>query len=192
MATPISETMFVTYVAIVIKWAKTQTKPSVVVIVNAANTSGTTIPPSVANMNAITTTATGSATLNYQWNFDGASLPGATNSTLELDGITTNQAGTYQVRITNSVGSTNSQIVRLAVGYQSLTPAQLYFLSHSVANGDALMIALQAGRNYRVQSSSNLQDWLDVANFLSDSTLVPFTNALATNSTQLFYRVVSP
>ncbi|GEM_PF-1791979 len=137
-------------------------------------------------------TATGSATLNYQWNFDGASLPGATNSTLELDGITTNQAGTYQVRITNSVGSTNSQIVRLAVGYQSLTPAQLYFLSHSVANGDALMIALQAGRNYRVQSSSNLQDWLDVANFLSDSTLVPFTNALATNSTQLFYRVVSP
>ena len=44
-----------------IMWAKIQTNPSVVGIVIAANTTGTTIPPSVPNMNSITSSAIGIA-----------------------------------------------------------------------------------------------------------------------------------
>ena len=44
-----------------IRWAKIHTNPSVVGIVIAANTTGTAMPPSVPNMNTITSSAIGSA-----------------------------------------------------------------------------------------------------------------------------------
>jgi hypothetical protein len=47
--------------AMSITWAKIQTRPSVVGIVTAANSSGTTTPPRVPNMKAITSSAIGTA-----------------------------------------------------------------------------------------------------------------------------------
>ncbi len=44
-----------------IRWAKIHTKPSVVGIVIAANATGTAMPPTVPNMNAITSSAIGIA-----------------------------------------------------------------------------------------------------------------------------------
>ncbi len=44
-----------------IRWAKIHTRPSVVGIVTTAKTSGTAMPPSVPNMNAITSSAIGKA-----------------------------------------------------------------------------------------------------------------------------------
>jgi cyclophilin family peptidyl-prolyl cis-trans isomerase len=45
----------------------------------------------------------------YQWQFDGASLAGATNATLSLDDVSSNQAGSYTVVVTSSNNiSTNS------------------------------------------------------------------------------------
>jgi hypothetical protein len=61
MPIPIRKTRFSAYWAIVVVWAKIQTKPSVVGIDAAANSSGTTIPLSVPNMNSSTTIAIGSA-----------------------------------------------------------------------------------------------------------------------------------
>ncbi len=59
--------------------------------------------------------ASGAAPLSYQWTFYGTNLDGATNSSLSLTGVTTNQAGPYAVTITNSAGSTNSQTATLNV-----------------------------------------------------------------------------
>ena len=53
--------MLVTYVAMSIRCAAIQTPPRVVGIVIAANAIGTAIPPSVANMNASTSSAIGIA-----------------------------------------------------------------------------------------------------------------------------------
>jgi hypothetical protein len=53
--------MFVTYTAMLMKWAKIQTKPSVTGIDTNANANGTAIAPSVPNMNAITARAMGIA-----------------------------------------------------------------------------------------------------------------------------------
>jgi hypothetical protein len=41
--------------------------------------------------------ANGSPVLGYQWQFDGADIPGATNSSLQLFYVQTNQAGLYSV-----------------------------------------------------------------------------------------------
>ena len=59
--------------------------------------------------------ATGAPPLTYQWQFDGVSLPGATNATLQLNAVTTSQAGSYQAIVTNPGGSTNSAVATLIV-----------------------------------------------------------------------------
>ncbi len=59
--------------------------------------------------------ATGAPPLTYQWQFDGASLPGATNTTLQLIAVTTNQAGSYQAIVTNPGGSVTSIVATLFV-----------------------------------------------------------------------------
>ncbi len=55
-----------------------------------------------------------------------------------------------------------------------------------------LTLALEAGCNYRVQSSTNMIDWNDVTNFLSSSATADFLGQTDTNAALRFYRVVSP
>jgi hypothetical protein len=137
--------------------------------------------------------ASGSEPLAYHWYFNGANLDSASATNyLAIDNVSSNNAGPYQVIISNPVGSATSAVATLIVGYQSYTPAQLYLLEHSGTNGDALLMALEAGKNYRVQLSTNFQDWMDLTNFLSTSGLMVYTNALATNQGAAFYRIVSP
>jgi len=154
--------------------------------VNVATNLGATVFFTVSN--------SGSQPLGYQWFFNGTNNPvGANSNVLELDNVDTNSAGNYTVLITNAVGSVTSSVGNLYILVNgSLTPPQLWLLNHDPVNGDGLMMALQAGRNYRVQSSSDLSQWLDVTNFLSQSSLVIFTNSLFTNLPSQFYRVVTP
>jgi len=141
-----------------------------------------------------TVSASGSQPLGYQWFFNGTNNPvGVNSNVLELDNVDTNSAGNYSVLITNAVGSVTSSKGNLYIlANGSLTAPQLWLLSHDPANGDGIMIALQSGRNYRVQSSSDFLQWIDVTNFLSQSSLVLFTNTQLTNLPSMFYRVVSP
>jgi endonuclease/exonuclease/phosphatase family metal-dependent hydrolase len=60
-------------------------------------------------------TATGTDPLRYQWKFNSNPIAAATNATLTLTGLTTNQAGAYSVTITNLAGATNSAAATLAV-----------------------------------------------------------------------------
>jgi alpha-tubulin suppressor-like RCC1 family protein len=48
--------------------------------------------------------AYGTPPLQYQWHFNGASLPGATNSSLTLPNLQTNNQGIYTAAITNAYG----------------------------------------------------------------------------------------
>jgi hypothetical protein len=136
--------------------------------------------------------ATGDAPLLYQWQFNSADIGSATNNYLQLNNVTTNDAGDYRVVISNPVGTATSDVARLVIANQSYTPAQLWLLAHSSTNGDAIFIALEAGKNYRVQTSADLGTWNDLTNFLSSATVMEFTNGFATNAPQMFYRVVSP
>jgi hypothetical protein len=51
----------------------------------------------------------------FQWQKNGADLPDATDSTLTIANVTTNDAGNYTVVITNEVGSVTSSAVKLTV-----------------------------------------------------------------------------
>jgi uncharacterized repeat protein (TIGR01451 family) len=72
-----------------------------------------------ANVN-FTVVSAGTAPLIYQWQFDGTNLPGATNSALALLNVEINRAGSYEVIVTNRVGSAVSSNAVLNVFVQTL------------------------------------------------------------------------
>jgi len=60
-------------------------------------------------------TALGSGPLQYQWRFNGADLPAATASRLNLSGLEGTNAGRYEVMVTSSYGSVLSDEASLLV-----------------------------------------------------------------------------
>ncbi len=57
----------------------------------------------------------GTPPLQYQWWFNNSPLAAATNATLHLPGVTTNQAGPYFVTVSNVYGSATSSTASLTV-----------------------------------------------------------------------------
>jgi endonuclease/exonuclease/phosphatase family metal-dependent hydrolase len=60
-------------------------------------------------------TATGTLPICYQWEFEGAAIPGETNATLVITNLDYLNAGDYRIVVTNSSGSRTSQIASLTV-----------------------------------------------------------------------------
>lgn len=60
-------------------------------------------------------TATGNAPLNYQWRKEGAPISGATVSSLTLANVQLTAAGSYDVVVSNSIGTVTSNGATLTV-----------------------------------------------------------------------------
>jgi hypothetical protein len=65
--------------------------------------------------------ASGTGPLFPQWRKGGAPLPGQTNTTLVLSNVTAADAGTFDVVVTNSVGSVTSQVATLTITTRAVT-----------------------------------------------------------------------
>lgn len=78
--------------------------------------------------------ASGNPAPQYQWQFNGTNLSGQVNTTLTLNSITTNSAGSYRVIATNSEGSATSEVATLTV---SLPPATVSLLTYNVKGNGA-------------------------------------------------------
>jgi hypothetical protein len=74
--------------------------------------------------------------LAYQWHFNTDDITGATNATLVLSNVQTNQAGQYSVTLTNIYGSTNSSAGVLSISPQCVSAAP-GMISWWPAEGDA-------------------------------------------------------
>ena len=62
-----------------------------------------------------TVAATGAPPLEYQWQFEGGDIEGATSATLALSNVSQADAGSYRVIVTNPAGSTTSSAATLTV-----------------------------------------------------------------------------
>ena len=62
-----------------------------------------------------TVTAGGSLPLSYQWEFNSAPVPGATNASLTLNDLQPSAAGNYSVTVTNAAGKATSSAASLTV-----------------------------------------------------------------------------
>lgn len=61
---------------------------------------------------------------NYQWQRNGANIPGATNAVFNVTSAQTSDAGTYRVIVSNSAGSTTSDEANVSV----INPVDLFHL----------------------------------------------------------------
>jgi alpha-tubulin suppressor-like RCC1 family protein len=57
----------------------------------------------------------GTGPLSYQWFYEDAAISGATNSTLSLDHVTSDQTGGYSLVVSNAFGSATSRVASLTV-----------------------------------------------------------------------------
>jgi hypothetical protein len=98
-----------------------------------------------------TVSARGSDPLSYQWKFKNADIPDATNASLTLSNIQTNNAGTYCVIVNNASGiitSSNATLVMVPtviVGWGSVLTS-----SPNPPLGLTNVTAISAGDNYSV------------------------------------------
>ncbi|RME92917.1 MAG: hypothetical protein D6766_09180, partial [Verrucomicrobia bacterium] len=69
----------------------------------------------------LTVVARGSAPLSYQWQKDGADLPGETGSQLTLAAVTAAETGDYTVVVTNPLGTVTSQPAAIQLSAEERT-----------------------------------------------------------------------
>jgi alpha-tubulin suppressor-like RCC1 family protein len=133
-----------------------------------------------------TVSAKGSSPLCYNWQFNGASLPAATNNVLTLTAQAAD-AGSYQVMVSNLSGSVTSRVVTLTV----TGPAIL------VANGSVgiwsnrfnFSVAAIPGEAVVIEASTNLMSWVPVqTNFLGSAEPFVFFDRDTERFSHRFYR----
>jgi hypothetical protein len=136
-----------------------------------------------------TVVAGGSTPLSYQWYFNTTTpLANATNAFLTLINIKATNAGTYSVTVSNVAGSVTSTNALLTVS--AGTPARPQLSGFGYNNGTfSLTVSGDPGLDYIVQASTNLTDWTSI--FTNHSPIPPFvwTDLVASNFSQRFYRI---
>jgi hypothetical protein len=156
-------------------------------------------PLSLTNYSGATVNLTVAATdngvppLSYQWrkngvnSSDGGNISGSTTTNLTLRNITTNDAGNYDVVVSNPTGPSQSKTARLTVLLSPLTTIGINLYA-------GITIPGIVGFHYRVE----YRDALDPANTwhtLQEIAALPSTpytvyDPTAASSPQRFYRVI--
>jgi hypothetical protein len=132
--------------------------------------------------------SSGTLPLYYQWMANSSCAAGGTNSTLTVSNASFADIGNYLVVITNAYGSVTSSVATLALSGLPFTllPSNGNF---GLTNNQ-FMLALSgpAGSNVVISASTNLQTWTPLATNPLPLGSLMFTDTLATNFTQRFYR----
>ena len=139
--------------------------------------------------------ATGTEPLSFQWQVDGVALAdsarvsGATAPTLTIAGVEARDLGLYRCVVSNGAGSDLSEAAELRLLPTILMPAGPPFTADGAFQ---FKLAVEPGKRFRVQYSSDLSNWTDLVEF--DSTAAPFTvtDPGAAQRSGRFYRAVSP
>jgi len=138
-----------------------------------------------------TAAASGLPAPDFQWQFNGTNIFGATNSSCFIANVALTNQGTYSVIATNIAGSAASSNALLSL----VPPAPAQFHAINVQPDGSLQINFtgDAVWTYTVEVSTNLTDWTVLTNLTSTNGLFQFTAGRVTYSPQLFYRArVSP
>jgi hypothetical protein len=104
------------------------TSSAVTLTVNAAavapsiNTQPANLSVTSGQNASFSVSASGTATLGYQWYKDGVSLSGATSASLSLSAVSSSNAGSYSVKVSNTAGSVTSSAATLTVTAATVAP----------------------------------------------------------------------
>jgi hypothetical protein len=89
-------------------------------------------------------------TLRYQWRFNGQSIRGATQRTLVLSGVSLENAGSYDVVVSNSVDRVTSSITNLSIS-QPTRITDFGFVTDKPGEGYVGMATVNPGQKVQLQ-----------------------------------------
>jgi hypothetical protein len=122
--------------------------------------------------------ATGSPAPTYQWQFNGASIPGANAATLVLTDVIAAQAGTYNVVATNSGGSATSKSATVATSSGFGRQRSISTRGYVGTGGDILIpgffIAGNGTKRLLIRAAGPALDAFGVPGVLADPQLAVF------------------
>ena len=144
-------------------------------------------------------TATGTAPLAYQWRKGGVPIGGATATNLFFPAVSTNDAGGFDVVITNVTGSITSYVATLTVTLPPppVTPPQLTGAILLTNGGFQFSFTNVAAANFTVLCSTNvalpLSNWTPLGPVTE---IAPgqyqFTDPSSASNAARYYRIRSP
>lgn len=82
---------------------------------------------------SFTVGVTGGTAFNYQWRRNGIAIPGATGATLTLPAVSANDAGNYDVQVSNAQGLVVSSLANLSLATVASAPVFTLQPAHRVA-----------------------------------------------------------
>jgi len=138
-------------------------------------------------------TASGSLPLHYQWQFNGANIPGATNGVLSLTNVQPEQAGAYSILVTNAHGATASTgraLLRLSTQPPPGGPPPSFVPGSFSCHPDGTFqftLSAATGSHLEILVSTNLLDWASLATLTATNSLIPFIDT-APSFIRRFYR----
>ena len=139
---------------------------------------------------SVTLSVSGQVTnaLGFQWQLNGADLPGRTNQTLVVASAGLADAGQYRVVIQTSAGLVLSPAASLVVLSQ-----QPQLLALPLTNGlFALQVEGGISPGLIIQASTNLTDWVAVLTNKTTNGPVIFRDSATGRYRWRFYRTVTP
>lgn len=125
--------------------------------------------------------------LNYQWDFDGSAIAGATNNTFIVTNVTANTAGSYSIVVTNAAGSVTNSVTLTVVLPPPATLQHRYSFasdaSDSVGGADGSIIAPNGGTAATIHNGLSLPG--NTKNKFGYSGYVSLPSGLLTTTTNL-------
>jgi uncharacterized repeat protein (TIGR03803 family) len=138
-------------------------------------------------------TVFGASPLSYQWQAngvpltDGGRVSGSGTRILTVNQITTNDAGTYSVIVSNALGSAASAGAVLTVE----TPPVIQSVAQA---GGAMVLTWSAtpGQSFQVQTSTNLASgiWANLSGAITATNTSVSASCAIESTSQQFYRVL--
>ena len=104
---------------------------------------------------AFSVKASGATPINYQWFYNGAPVPGGTNSSLVLTNVQLANQGSYYVTLTNAVGWTNTSPATLTVTSSPRPLSSNNLVVARVGDGSQTLSAATGNTIYIDQYSTN-------------------------------------
>jgi hypothetical protein len=124
--------------------------------------------------------------VSYQWVHNGTPIPGATTNRLQIDPVSTNDAGFYVVIVEGEAGSVAS-----VPGI--LTTVEAAVLEQGADRLAQLAINGATAQRYRIDFRPRIDgsaSWLELTNFALPSPTMLFKDESSRNAATRFYRVV--
>ena len=161
---------------------------------NASAALAVTVPPAITQQPksqtvligstaTFTVGYTGSTPLTFQWRRNGLLVPGGSSPTLVINNVQSTNAGTYTVRISNSLNFALSDPATLTVASGQFTALTVG------TNGVQLNVQGETGGNYILEMSTDFKQWDPLATLLNNPATWQFIDTTAPGVAYRFYRL---